>query len=106
MAVEEHGAGRQLVRFRSWPHHASWVLVLLPLIAAGAADAAMREAHAACALLAFSAVLVGFPVVQQCGAAVAAMDRAIRPFQAEKTDKVVIERKVLPPVRAHLEQLR
>jgi hypothetical protein len=105
MAVEEHGAGRQLVRFRSWPCYASWVLVLLVLVAAGAADAAIREARTACVLLAFAAVLVGFPVVQQCGAAMAAMDRAIRRFQVEQVDKVT-ERKILPPVRAHAEQSR
>src|SRR5260370_42562061 len=68
MAVEEHGSGRQLVRFRSWPHHASWVLVLLVLVAAGAADAAIREARTACHLLAVPAVLVGFPGVRHGGA--------------------------------------
>jgi hypothetical protein len=105
MAVEEHGAGRQLIRFRSWPHHAFWVLVLLALVAAGAADAAIREARAACILLVLSAVSVGFPVVQQCGVAMATVDRVIRRFQTGQIDKIA-ERKILPPARAHLEQLR
>ena len=34
MAVEEHGAGRQLVRFRCWPRPAPFVLTLLMLFAA------------------------------------------------------------------------
>src|SRR2546422_774734 len=35
MAVEEHGAGRQLVRFRCRPRQAPFALALLTLLAAG-----------------------------------------------------------------------
>src|SRR6266478_2444133 len=41
MMVEEHGAGRQLVRFRFWPRPALLVLVVMALLVGGLADAAL-----------------------------------------------------------------
>ena len=84
MAVEEHGAGRQLVRFRCRPRQAPFALALLTLLAAGASDAALSHAHTAFTFLAAATGFVGFQVVQQCGAATAAIDRAVQQFHAAK----------------------
>ena len=81
MAVEEHGAGRQLFRFRAWPHHGILVLFAILILAVASAGAALSHAEIACGLLALSTVFVGSVAVQQYGAAMAAVDRAIRQFK-------------------------
>jgi O-antigen biosynthesis protein len=78
MGVEEHGAGRQLVRFRSWPRPVTLVSVLLGLVALGAVWAALGHAYMVSLGLAGAAAILGFRVLQQCGAAMAAIDSAVR----------------------------
>jgi hypothetical protein len=84
MAVEEHGGGRQFVRFRFWPRLQPFLLALLALLAAGSADAGLGRAKIACAFLAASTLLVAFQVVRQCGAALAAINRAVRQIDARE----------------------
>jgi len=103
MAVEEHGAGRQLVRFRFWPRQRPFVLALLALLAAGAADAWFSRASKAFALLATSTLLVAFQVVRQCGVAIAAIDRAGRLIGAKRSIEVTALVEPLP-MGAHVEQ--
>jgi GT2 family glycosyltransferase len=78
MAVEEHGGGRQLVRFRSWPRPQPFVLTVLTLLAACAVDTGLSRNGLAFGFLATSTLLVAFKVVRQCGAALAAIDNAGR----------------------------
>jgi hypothetical protein len=77
MAVEEHGAGRQLVRFRSWPRPERFAVIVFLVLAAGAVDCAMVHDAAATAFLAASAAVLTFQMVQQCGAAMMAVHRAL-----------------------------
>src|SRR5205814_1221733 len=51
MAIEEHGAGKQLVRFRSWPVCSSGGLMLLFLFALLSSGAALDRAWLASVLL-------------------------------------------------------
>jgi hypothetical protein len=68
-AVEEHGAGRQLIRIGSWPrlHGLGVVGVLVP--AALAAVAAITGAGALAAGLAAAAVLIAACALHECGIA-------------------------------------
>jgi O-antigen biosynthesis protein len=105
MAVEEHGTGRQLVRFRCWPCPARLGLALVAFLAGVMADAALSHAHAAFGFLATSAVFVSFHMVRQCGAAMATIGSAVRRIQAEQRYEVA-DPKVPAPIRPQVVQLQ
>src|SRR5436190_1190461 len=69
VAVEEHGAGRQLVRFRSWPHPSLGALAVAAGLAAIAPVPALAGAWSACAVLAIAAGTVVAAALKQCVAA-------------------------------------
>jgi O-antigen biosynthesis protein len=94
MAIEEHGAGRQLVRFRSWPRCSPGGLVLALLSAALATGAALDQAWIASALLGLVTVMLALRMFQECARATAAVLRALQ----ERTDAAV-------PVLRALEQV-
>jgi hypothetical protein len=102
VAVEEHGTGRQLVRFWSWPRQAPFALALVAVLTAVATDAALSGAHTAFAFLVSAAGFVGFQLVQQCGAAMAAIDAALRQFR-DGLNVETRDRAGAPPMRAELE---
>jgi len=58
LAIEEHGAGRQLLRFRSWPKLSRFAVGVILLFTALATITAFDEAWLAAVLLAGSAVTV------------------------------------------------
>jgi len=58
MTVEEHGAGRQLIRFRSWPRVSVFGLALVLIFGGLSTAAAIDGARAAFAILAALALLV------------------------------------------------
>jgi len=78
MAVEEHGAGRQLIRFRMWPRWSSGGLLLTFLCAILAAGAALDQAWAVTALFGLVTVILALRAFQECAAAIAAVLRAIQ----------------------------
>jgi glycosyltransferase involved in cell wall biosynthesis len=92
IAIEEHGAGRQLVRVRSWPHTSGPVLVLGVLAGAIAAIALVSNADAVTiGLGAFAAGLL-LRLVYECGTATAAIQRALRrPLEALVSEPVGAE---------------
>jgi glycosyltransferase involved in cell wall biosynthesis len=73
MAVEEHGLGRQLVRFRVWPKPSTVAIVLGLLLSSLAAAAALDGAWPGAVILASTAVAVAARVVQECGGATGAL---------------------------------
>jgi GT2 family glycosyltransferase len=85
MAVEEHGLGRQLVRFRLWPRCSPAALVVTLLCAALAIGAALGQAWAVCAVLGLVSVMLGLRTFQECAAATGAALRALQ----ECTDPAV-----------------
>jgi GT2 family glycosyltransferase len=79
LLVEEHGAGRQLARFRVWPHCPPRALVPLAMLVAVAAVAAADGARAAAVLFAAVAAAVVARAAYECAAATAAVVAALVP---------------------------
>ena len=77
MATEEHGAGKQLVRFRSWPRCSAKGLVLTLLFAVLATGAALDHAWAVSAMLGVVAMLLALRTLQECATAMAAVLRVL-----------------------------
>jgi O-antigen biosynthesis protein len=79
LTIEEHGAGRQYVRFRAWPRPApAWLATAL---GAGtlATLAEVDGAWAAAGLLGAAAVVTAVRTALDCGASLAAMRQAFSP---------------------------
>src|SRR2546426_3337753 len=72
-AVEEHGLGRQLVRFRVWPRPSTAGVIVLAFFAFLAAAAGHDRAWAGATILVLVAMLLGAGIVEQCAAATAAL---------------------------------
>jgi len=69
VAVEEHGAGRQLVRIRSWPRFSRIGAAIAVGFAALAAGAAIDGAWAATLVLAVAVLLIIVSMLQDCATA-------------------------------------
>jgi GT2 family glycosyltransferase len=78
MAIEEHGAGRQLVRFRAWPKCAVQGLLLTLLFAALATGAALDNVWTSAAILGVVAVLLAIRTFQECAGAMDTLLRALK----------------------------
>ena len=76
--IEEHGAGRQLVRFGIWPRLAFPGLVLTLFFAALSMAAVIDDAWAAAAILAVLGLLVAGRAVYDAGAATGELLTAVR----------------------------
>ncbi len=77
MATEEHGGGRQLVRFRLWPRPSAVALAATAGLAALAAAAAAGGAWGVAAILGVGALDLARRVAEQCGAGVGALLDAV-----------------------------
>jgi hypothetical protein len=69
MAVEEHGAGRQFVRIRSWPRFSRIGAALMLGLAALAVGAAFEGATVVAVILGASALLILVSMIQDCATA-------------------------------------
>jgi GT2 family glycosyltransferase len=78
MVAEEHGAGRQLRRFRVWPRPSRGALVLVVLLAALAGTAAFDRASAASALIGGAGLLLVARSFVECALSTAAFFDAWR----------------------------
>ena len=88
MAVEDHGAGTQLVRFRLWPR-VSLLIVLLPLLAALLAIvAAMGQVWPAAVILGLAAVLLAARIFADCAAAMASFLTALEQSGAAEEQRI------------------
>jgi hypothetical protein len=77
MAIEEHGGGKQLLRFRCWPRCSPGWLALIVMLAALAAGAAVDRAWLASIVLGTATTVLSVRMVQQCAGAIAEFLRAI-----------------------------
>jgi len=77
MAVEDHGAGNQLVRTRWWPTVSTTAVALSTTTAALALAAGLTGGALAGVILAIAAAAMSFGIGRQCSAAVAVIDRAV-----------------------------
>src|SRR5213593_111993 len=78
MAVEDHGAGTQLLRLRWWPRGSRGGVALTALFAALAGGAATAGAWAAGTILAAVTLALGLCVVLECAGAAALIARTVR----------------------------
>jgi O-antigen biosynthesis protein len=91
MAIEEHGAGRQLVRVRCWPSAPRISLALATLAVALGVLGTLEHARGAAVLaLVFAGVVLG-RLVYECGLACASVRRALRHIYSQRPS---------PPARA------
>ena len=81
MVAEEHGAGRQLRRFRVWPRPSRGALVLVFLLAALAGTAALDRASAASALIGGAGLLLVARSFVECARSTAAFFDARRSLE-------------------------
>jgi GT2 family glycosyltransferase len=77
LAIEEHGAGKQLVRVRSWPHAPGTAILLGALVGAVAGLALISNADAATVTLGIVAVSLIARLIYECGSATATIKRAL-----------------------------
>jgi O-antigen biosynthesis protein len=82
IAVEEHGAGRQLARFALWPRPSVLGLAVAVVLGGLAAAALADRAWTVGAVLAATALTVLAVVVQECALGSAALLRAVQPGHA------------------------
>jgi hypothetical protein len=78
MAVEEHGDGRQLIRFRAWPRPIAACTITLLILAGLAAAAAAFRAWGLCTVLGAGAMALGVGALLDCRVAMGAFLAAAR----------------------------
>ncbi len=77
LAIEEHGQGRQLVRFRARPRYRPAVGVALALLTGGALLGSLDGALTAAVVLGTAGLLLAAAAVGECGAAMATAREAL-----------------------------
>lgn len=78
MAVEDHGAGTQFVRFRSWPRFSRVAVLLTLLFALLSADAVEDRAWSAAAVVGAITLLLTLRTLNESAGAQAVILRAIK----------------------------
>jgi hypothetical protein len=83
LVIEEHGAGKQLLRFRSWPRYSKKGLTLLGLCVALTVGAAFGDAWPVALILGYGVVLLGSRAFQECAGALATLRHALSRVKVE-----------------------
>jgi hypothetical protein len=86
MANEEYPAGKQLLRFRTWPLCPPSVTFLILLFVALSLWAALDGAWVVCMILGAVAVLPVLRTLQECAGATAAALSALRKLEEDERD--------------------
>lgn len=86
MALEDHDAGKQLVRFRTWPICAPMGILLTLVFSALSTGAALDHAWLACAALGVGSLLLILFMLLECAAASAAVSSALRRMEEKLAD--------------------
>ena len=73
MTIEEHGAGKQLVRFRIWPRCSRGGLMLMLLALALSPGAALDRSWIVCGILGITALLLLLLIFKECSSAMSAI---------------------------------
>jgi GT2 family glycosyltransferase len=71
VAIEEHGAGKQLVRIRAWPKVIPWAFSFFLVFAGLSVAAALDGAWTACAILGVFAAVIALQALGDCASATA-----------------------------------
>ncbi len=83
MAIEEHGAGRQLVRVRSWPRYSAPAVMLIVLVAGLSILAALDHADEVSTLFLVVAGMLGLRALRESAGAAAAARSALQQAELE-----------------------
>jgi hypothetical protein len=83
MALEDHGSGNQLIRFRSWPRIDPASMILITLFSILGILAAFDQAWIAAGILGGAALILIFRMLWNCSIAMAALLKAIEKGGAE-----------------------
>jgi GT2 family glycosyltransferase len=86
MTIEEHGAGRQLVRLRSWPICSIGLVMLILILLGLSIGAAIDHAGLACATIATVGLMLSLRIFQDCATATATVVRALKQLGIEEID--------------------
>lgn len=81
MAVEDHGAGTQFVRVRSWPRISRVAALLMLLFALFSAEAVEDQTWSAAVILGIITVLLTLRTFEECASATAIILRALQSVQ-------------------------
>jgi hypothetical protein len=90
VVAEEHGQGKQLVRWRVSPKCSEIGLIVLSTLIAISVGAGTARAWTACATVTMMGLLLGLSVLQECEAATALALRAIQERQAEQSSAQLV----------------
>ena len=90
MVAEEHGQGKQLVRWRVSPKCSEIGLIVLSTLIAISVGAGTARAWTACATVTMMGLLLGLSVLQECEAATSLALRAIQERQAEESSTQLV----------------
>ncbi len=85
LVAEEHGGGKQLVRFRSWPVFALGAAALAFVFGGLSAGAALDHAWAACGILGAAALMFALRLLRDCAAATAAVLQAFERLKKKES---------------------
>jgi O-antigen biosynthesis protein len=77
MAVEEHGAGKQLLRYESWSHYSKLALFGLGVTASLSTASASAQAWSVSAIFGAITLLIAWRVAMDCAAATGALLHAL-----------------------------
>jgi GT2 family glycosyltransferase len=83
LAIEEHGAGKQMARFRVSPSPSRRTLACVALLVALGFAAALGQAWMAAIALSGGAIVLGWRVFTDCGRAVSSLARAVERLDAK-----------------------
>ena len=92
MALEEHGGGKQLLRFHTWPVVSSIAFILMPLFAFLSFLAALEQVWMVSASLGIVGVVIMIHVFLDCATATAACRQVLLAQDGLKNDDVIIEK--------------
>jgi GT2 family glycosyltransferase/exo-beta-1,3-glucanase (GH17 family) len=84
MAVEEHGGGNQMVRFRAWPKCSTSGLLAALFFGAIATGAAIDGAWTACVVLDMLALVFIVQMFRECSSAMAIINKVLEPVNSLK----------------------
>jgi GT2 family glycosyltransferase len=81
IAVEEHGAGRQMLRFRIWPRYSIFGSLIFALIACFSLAAAYDSSWSAAALLFSISLILGGRMLHECALAMHRLTHVLEDFR-------------------------
>jgi len=91
MAIEEHGGGKQLVRFRTWPRCSSAGVVIIALFTLLSGGAALDHAWVAAAILGAVAATLALRTLWESSVATSAVLNVVDDFDNAVTTSDTVD---------------